>query len=217
MKKIEDYQPFIIKHNYIRNIHTPKMSREEMGAEIFKEILKNKNARNRVNSYFRESFDYNSLIDDIPENDVCFPRSTAPATSNVNKSIQTPAPTQNVILSSGIEQANFIMRDNGLFNKAGVHLGAYWQWNDTVYEIPECYKDDFNYVIYDGKRIYEFQLFESSRPYHDLELDVYSGNIFRSHKYDYGLDKLIHNHTGKSASITTLSLSSISQISCSTT
>lgn len=215
MKKIEDYQPFIIKHNYIRNIHTPAMSREEMGAEIFKEILKNKNARNGVNSYFRESFDYNSLIDDIPENDVCFPRSTAPvAPTKINSHT---SPHTNVILSDGIEKANFIMRDNGLFNKAGVHLGAYWQWNDTVYEIPECYKDDFNYVIYDGKRIYEFQLFESSRPYHDLELDVYSGNIFRSHKYDYGLDKLIHNHTGKSASITTSSLSSISQISCSTT
>jgi hypothetical protein len=36
MKKIEYYQPFIIKHNYIRNIHTLTMSREEMGAELFK-------------------------------------------------------------------------------------------------------------------------------------------------------------------------------------
>jgi len=194
------------------------MSREEMGAEIFKEILKNKNARNSVNSYFRESVGYNSLIDDIPENDVCFPRSAAPVAPTVNKSNTLPlAPHTNVVLSDGIEKANFIMRDNGLFNKAGVHLGAYWHWNDTVYEIPECYKDDLNYVVYDGKRIYEFQLFESSRPYHDLELDANSGNIFRSHKYDYGLDKLIHNHTGKSASITTSSLSSISQISCTTT
>jgi hypothetical protein len=212
MKKIEDYQPFIIKYNNYT------MSREEIGAEIFKEILKNKSARNRVNSYFRESVGYNSLIDDIPENDVCFPRSTAPVTSNVNKSNTLLLPPHtNVVLSDGIEKANFIMRDNGLFNKAGVHLGAYWYWNDAVYEIPECYKDDFNYVIYEGKRIYEFQLFESSRPYHDLELDSHSGNIFRSHKYDYGLDKLIHNHTGRCASITSSSLSSISQISCSTT
>ena len=156
------------------------------------------------------------MIDGIPENDVCFPRSKA---HNENKSIHAPTstPTQNVILTCGIEQASFIMRDNGLFNKAGVHLGAYWNWNDTVYEIPECYKDDFNYVVYDGKRLCEFQLFESSRPYHDLELDSHSGNIFRSHKYDYGLDKLIHNHTGRCASITSSSLSSISQISCSTT
>ena len=192
------------------------MSREQMGAEIFNEILKNKNARNSVNSYFRESIHSNSIIDGISENDICFTRSK---THNENKSIPAPTstPTQNVILSCGIEQAIFIMRDNGLFNKAGVHLGAYWHWNDTVYEIPECYKDDFNYVVYDGKRLYEFQLFDSSRPYHDLELDAYSGNIFRSHKYDYGLDKLIHNHTGRCASITSSSLSSISQISCSTT
>ena len=201
------------------------MSREQMGAEIFNEILKNKNERNSVNSYFRESIHSNSMIDSIPENDICFPRSKS---HNDNKSVLpspitqlTPTspsrPIQNVILSSGIEQASFIMRDNGLFNKAGVHLGAYWNWNDTVYEIPECYKDDLNYVVYDGKRTYEFQLFESSRPYHDLDLDSHSGNIFRSHKYDYGLDKLIHNHTGRCASITSSSLSSISQISCSTT
>lgn len=207
MKKIEDYEPFIIKHNYI-------MSREEMGAEIFKEILKNKNARNSVNSYFRESIDSNSMIDGIPENDICFPRSKS---TNVNKPESTTSPTQNVILSSGIEQASFIMRDNALFNKAGVHLGAYWNWNDTVYEIPECYKDDLNYVVYDGKRLCEFQLFDSSRPYHDLELDAYSGNIFRTHKYDYGLDKLIHNHTGRCATITSSPLSSILQVSCSTT
>ena len=215
MKKFEVLCYVLLNlNNYI----TPIMSREEMGAEIFKEILKNKNARNSVNLYFRESAGYNSFIDNISENDVCFPRSKS---SNINKSVPlsttAPTSTQYVILSSGIEQASFIMRDNGLFNKAGVHLGAYWQWNDTVYEIPECYKDDFNYVVYDGKRIYEFQLFESSRPYHDLELDSHSGNIFRSHKYDYGLDKLIHNHTGRCASITTSSLSSISQISCSTT
>jgi hypothetical protein len=197
------------------------MSREEMGAEIFKEILKNKNVRNSVNSYFRESIHSNSLIDDIPENDICFPRSTEPSTSNLNKSIPVSSkasrPIQYVKLSSGIEQASFIMRDNGLFNKAGVHLGAYWHWNDATYEIPECYKDDLNYVIYEGKRVYEFQLFDSSRPYHDLELDPYTANIFRSHKYDYGLDKLIHNHTGKCASITSSPLSSISQVSCSTT
>jgi hypothetical protein len=201
------------------------MSREQMGAEIFKEILKNKNTQNSVNSYFRESIHSNSMIDGVPENDICFPRSKS---HNENKPVSLPtantptpstptSPTQNVILSCGIEQAIFIMRDNGLFNKAGVHLGAYWHWNDTVYEIPECYKDDFNYVVYDGKRLYEFQLFDSSRPYHDLELDAYSGNIFRSHKYDYGLDKLIHNHTGRCATITSSSLASISQISCSTT
>jgi hypothetical protein len=192
------------------------MSREEMGADIFKEILKNKNARNSVNSYFRESIHSNSIIDGIPENDVCFPRSKS---SNVNKSVSITAsgPIHHVILSTGIEQASFIMRDNGLFNKAGVHLGAYWHWNDATYEIPECYKDELNYVIYEGKRVYEFQLFESSRPYHELELDETTGNIFRSHKYDYGLDKLIHNHTGRCASITSSHLSSISQISCSTT
>jgi hypothetical protein len=197
------------------------MSREQMGAEVFKEIFKNKDTRNSVNSYFRESIHSNSMIDGIPENDICFPRSIPPIDTKLvppsSITSATTTPTQNVILCYGIEQASFIMRDNGLFNKAGVHLGAYWNWNDTVYEIPECYKDDLNYVLYNGKRLYEFQLFESSRPYHDLELDTYSANIFRSHKYDYGLDKLIHNHTGRCASITSSSLSSISQISCSTT
>ena len=201
-----------IINNYVLYT-TTIMSREEMGAEIFKEILKNKNTRNSVNSYFRESVEYSSLIDDIPENDVCFPRSTAPVAPTKTKT----QPHTNVVLSDGIEKANFIMRDNGLFNKAGVHLGTYREWNDSVYEIPECYKDDFNYVVYNGKRLYEFQLFATSRPYHDLEMDTGSGavSIFRTHKYDYGLDKLIHNHTDKWASIT--SLSSISQISCSTT
>jgi hypothetical protein len=188
------------------------MSREEMGAEIFKEILKNKNARNATNSYFRETTEYHSLINDIPENDVCFTRSTASVAQAAPVKIKSHTSNTNVVLSDGIEQANFIMRDNGLFNKAGVRLGTYCEWNDTTYEIPECYKDDFNYVVYDGKRLYEFQLFETSRPYHDLELDLGSGSIFRTHKYDYGLDKLIHNHTDNYAQ-----LSSISQISCATT
>ena len=107
------------------------MSREQMGAEIFKEILKNKDTHNSVNSYFRESIHSNSMIDGIPENDICFPRSIPPIdTKAVPPS--SISPTQNVILTCGIEQASFIMRDNGLFNKAGVHLGAYWNWNDKA-------------------------------------------------------------------------------------